>query len=52
MQIDGGGFDRAVTKQPFDHIKVNAGRQQMRGETMAQGVDAATGGYSGFFLAS
>ncbi len=46
-----GGSEIGVTKKLLDGQKVNALLQQMRGKTMAQGVNRGGFGYAGFFLA-
>ena len=47
-----GGSKAGVTEQLLDGQKVNALFQQMRGKTVAQGVNRGGFDYAGFFLAA
>ncbi len=47
-----GGSKAGVTEQLLDGQKVNALLQQMRGKTVAQGMNRGGFGYAGFFLAA
>ena len=51
MYVAGGGSKAGVTEQLLDGQKVNALLQQMRGKTMAQGMNRGGFGYASFFLA-
>jgi hypothetical protein len=44
MEIAHGGADMAVAEQALDGVDIDAGFEQMGGEGMAQGVDAAVVG--------
>ncbi len=50
--VAGGGSEIGVTKKLLDGQKVNALLQQMRGKTVAQGMNRGGFGYAGFFLAA
>ena len=52
MQINGSGFYGGVAKQLADGVEVVAFIEQMGGEAVTQGVEAAGFGYADFFLAS
>ncbi len=49
--VAGGGSEVGVTEQLLDGQQVNALLQQMRGKTVAQGMNRGGFGYAGFFLA-
>ena len=49
--VAGGGSEIGVTEQLLDGQQVNTLLQQMRGKTVAQGMNRGGFGYAGFFLA-
>jgi len=52
VSVSRRGSKAGVTKKLLDGQKVNALLQQMRGKTVAQGMNRGGFGYAGFFLAA